>query len=154
MRWAAHDSSQELLTFYKLNRAHGYEDFIAALSHYDCPAQNFVYAGVDGQIAIRHNGKFPVRWFEQGKYIADGSDPAYDWRDFISKEHLPGVLNPARGFVSSANQNPVDAKYPYYLGWNYAAFERGRRINEFGTPSVCVRAPSCRACWNCCPKKN
>ncbi len=131
MRWAAHDSSQELMTFYKLNRAAGYQDYLEALAYYDCPAQNFVYAGVEGNIAIRHNGKFPVRWFEQGKYIGDGSDPAYDWKNFIPRAQLPGVLNPERGFVSSANQNPVAANYPYYLGWNYAAFERGRRINEF-----------------------
>lgn len=131
LRWAAHDSSHELLTFYRLNRAAGYQDFLDALSYYDCPAQNFVYADRENHIAIRHNGKFPVRWFEQGKYIADGSDPAHEWRAFIPKEQLPAMHNPERGFVSSANQNPVDEKYPYYLGWNYAAFERGRRINEF-----------------------
>ncbi|MGH7494551.1 MAG: penicillin acylase family protein [bacterium] len=131
MRWTAHDSSQELMTFYRLNRGQNYQDYLAALSYYDCPAQNFVYADVQGNIAIRHNGKFPVRWFEQGKYIGDGSDPAYDWKAYIPKSHVPGVLNPERGFVSSANQNPVDENYPYYLGWNYAAFERGHRINEF-----------------------
>jgi penicillin amidase len=131
MRWAAHDSSRELTAFFKLNRGRNYQDYLDALSYYDCPAQNFVYADAEGNIAIRHNGKFPVRWFEQGKYLGDGSDLAHDWKTFIPKSQLPGMLNPERGFVSSANQNPVDENYPYYLGWNYAAFERGHRINEF-----------------------
>ena len=32
--------------------------------------------------------------------------------------------------TSSANQAAVDASYPYYLGWDYAPYERGALINE------------------------
>ncbi len=131
MRWIAHDASREMMTFLKLNRARNYEEYVAAISHFDCPAQNFVFADAAGDIAIWHNGKFPLRWQEQGKYISDGSDPAYDWQDWIAREQVPHVKNPERGFVSSANQNATDLNYPYYLGSDYAAFERGARINEF-----------------------
>ncbi len=131
MRWTGHDASQEMLTFLKLNRARNYEDYVEALSHFDCPAQNFVFADTAGDIAIWHNGKFPLRWREQGKYLSDGSDPAYDWQGWIPRAQVPHVKNPERGFVSSANQNAADLNYPYYLGWDYAAFERGARINEF-----------------------
>jgi penicillin amidase len=39
------------------------------------------------------------------------------------------VKNPKRGFVSSANQSSTDPKYPYYINWEFAPAERGRRIN-------------------------
>ena len=41
----------------------------------------------------------------------------------------PRVKNPARGFVSSANQNSAGPGYPYYLGWDYAPWDRAHRIN-------------------------
>ncbi len=131
LRWTAHDASYEMMAFLKLNCARNYEEYVAAISQFDCPAQNFVFADDAGDIAIWHNGKFPLRWLEQGKYISDGSDPAYDWQGWIPREQVPHVKNPARGFVSSANQNATDWNYPYYLGSDYAAFERGARINEY-----------------------
>jgi len=130
LRWLAHDPSNELMTLYALNRARGYADFVEALKDWDCPSQNIVYADRDGTIAIWHNGKFPLRRKGQGRYILDGSDPADEWRGWVPRGHVPHVKDPERGFVSSANQLYADAGYPYYLGWDYAPYERGARINE------------------------
>jgi penicillin amidase len=130
LRWIAHEKSQELTTFYQLNRAKNYEDYKKALSFYSAPAQNFVFASNEGDIALWVNGKFPLKSKLQGKYLLDGTDAAADWQGFIPQAHNPHVKNPERGFVSSANQFSVDPSYPYYLGWEYAPSERGRRINE------------------------
>ena len=148
MRWTAHDGSREMMTFLQLNRARNYDEYVAAISHFDCPAQNFVFADTAGDIAIWHNGKFPVRWQEQGKYLSDGSDAAYDWQGFIPREQNPHVKNPARGFVSSANQNATDLNYPYYLGADYAAFERGGRINEYLTAKARLTPEDMKALQN------
>jgi len=130
LRWEAHDPSNEFMTFYRLNRARDYEGYLEALGTWDCPAQNFAYADADGTIAIWHNGKYPLKQKGQGRYILDGSSSADEWPGWVPHEHNPHVKNPPRGFVSSANQKPTDASYPYYLGWDYASFERGTRINE------------------------
>jgi penicillin amidase len=130
LRWIAHEKSQELTTFYQLNRAKNYEDYKKALTFYSAPAQNFVFASNEGDIALWVNGKFPLKSKSQGKYLLDGTDAAADWQGFIPQAHNPHVLNPVRGFVSSANQFSVDPTYPYYLGWQFAPSERGRRINE------------------------
>ena len=129
-RWVAHDGGNEWLTCHRLNAASGYDDFVEALSHLNAPAQNFAYADVEGNIAIWHNGKFPVRWEGQGVFLADGSNPLHDWQDWIPHAHKPHIKNPARGFVSSANQRPVDAAYPYWLADVYSSPTRARRINE------------------------
>jgi penicillin amidase len=130
LRWIAHEKSQELTTFYQLNRAKNYADYAKALTYYSAPAQNFVFASNEGDIALWVNGKFPLKSKWQGKYLLDGTDAAADWQGFIPQAHNPHVKNPVRGFVSSANQFSVDPSYPYYLGWQYAPSERGRRINE------------------------
>ena len=129
-RWVGHDGSNEWLTCQLLNNAREYDDFVEALSHLNAPAQNFAYADAQGNIAIWHNGKFPVRWEGQGVFIADGSDPLHDWQDWIPHAHKPRVKNPERGFVSSANQRPADPSYPYWLTKSYSSPTRARRINE------------------------
>lgn len=130
IRWLAHDAANEIKTFYLLNRAKNYSDFTEALKYYACPAQNFAYADSAGNIAMHSQGKFPLRWPAQGKFTLDGSAPNQVWTRFIPSEQNPKVLNPSRGFVSSANQSPTDSTYPYYLDWNFAGNERGRRINQ------------------------
>lgn len=130
LQWIAHQPSLEMKAIYKLNKAKDYNDFEEAARWYDSPAQNFTYAGRDGVIALWHNGKFPIRWHGMGAYISDGTDPAYDWTEYIPHEHKPHSVNPERGFVSSANQHPTDDSYPYYLGRFFASHERGARINE------------------------
>jgi penicillin amidase len=121
-RWIAHDESEELLTFYKLNRANNHDDYMEALNHYASPAQNFVFASTSGDIAMRVQGRFPVRRKLEGKFILDGSISSTQWQAFIPNEQNVMVKNPARGFVSSANQYPVDASYPYFVtASNYEA---------------------------------
>jgi penicillin amidase len=148
LRWIAHEKSQELTTFYKLNRAKNYTDYTQALSYYSAPAQNFVFASNEGDIALWVNGKFPLKSKLHGKYLMDGTDPAADWQGFIPQAHNPHVKNPVRGFVSSANQFSTDPSYPYYLGWQYAPSERGRRINERLTAMTKVTIDSLRGLQN------
>lgn len=130
MRWIAHEPSNEIRAFYQLNRAQNYDDYVEALTHYQAPAQNFVFASQDGDIALWVNGRFPNKWDGQGRTVSDGTDPLYDWQSWIPREHHPHIKNPPRGFVSSANQESAASDYPYYMDDVYAPFERGRRIND------------------------
>lgn len=130
LRWIAHDSSNDLMTFYHLNRGTNYEDYRKALTYYTAPAQNFIFASSDNDIAITANGKFPLKYKNQGKFILDGSDPKDDWQGWIPASQNPTVKNPPRDFVSSANQSSTDPSYPYYINWEFAPYERGKRIND------------------------
>jgi penicillin amidase len=130
LRWIAHDKSNELMTFYYLNRGKNYTDYRKALTYYTAPAQNFVFASADNDIAITPNGKFPLKWKDQGKFILDGSDPGNDWHGWIPASQNPTVKNPSRNFVSSANQSSTDTTYPYYINWEFSPYERGKRIND------------------------
>lgn len=129
-RWIAHEKSNEALTFHKLNRAKNHSDYMEALNVFYLPAQNFVFASVSGDIAMRIQGRFPVRRPEEGKFVLDGSQGSFGWQAFIPNEQNVMSKNPVRGFVSSANQMPVDPTYPYYYtATSYEAY-RNRRINQ------------------------
>jgi penicillin amidase len=130
LRWLAHDPSNELLSFYRLNRASNLEDYRQALSSYNCPGQNFVYADVKNNIAIWQQGKFKIKPKNYGRFILDGTDPTHLEENFIPQMHNPHMINPERGFVSSANQPSADTTYPYYFSGVYEEF-RNRTINRF-----------------------
>ncbi|MGB0931082.1 MAG: penicillin acylase family protein, partial [Chitinophagales bacterium] len=129
LRWKAHEGSNEFKTFYLLNKAKNYDDYNEALKNYECPAQNFAFASKDGTIAMWHQGKFPLKKRGQGKKVQDGSKSSEQWQGYIPREHNPHVVNPPRGFVSSANQHPASADYPYYYNGRFE-FYRNRRLNQ------------------------
>lgn len=130
LRWTANEPSNEMRSLYLLNRARGYEDYLKAVESWGCPGQNIVFADRAGDIAVWHAGLLPIRRRGQGTYVLNGSSAADEWLGWVPRAHLPHVKNPDRGFVSSANQPPVGEAYPYYLGRDYASFERATRINE------------------------
>ena len=119
VRWTAHDPSNEGITFYKLNRASNYADYVSAIETFKCPGQNFVFASKSGDIAIWQQGQFPARWDRQGLYVMPGEDSSYLWQGYIPQKENPHSLNPARGFLQSGNQRPVDSTYPYFIPGSY-----------------------------------
>ena len=130
-RWKAHDGSNELRTFVRLNHAKNYADYLDAVSTYQCPGQNMIFATKQGDIALSQKGQFPAKWYRQGDFIMPGNDSSYLWQGFVSDSENLVMHNPARGFVSSANQYPYDPKlYPYFLGGNYLLY-RGFIVNRY-----------------------
>lgn len=129
VRWKAHDASNELKTFIKINKAKNYNDYLQAIKYLHTPGQNFVYASKRGTVAIWDQGQFPAKWKRQGEFLMPGTDSSYFWQATIPQSENPHQINPERGFVSSANQSPADTAYPYYLGSDYPPF-RGWEINK------------------------
>jgi penicillin amidase len=129
VRWKAHDASNELKIFNMLDHAKNYADYQAAVVHLGTPGQNCAFACKNGDIAIRTQGEWPAKWKGQGDFIMPGTDSSYLWQGMIPQDEIPYQYNPARGFISSANQKPVDESYPYYLGRNYPLY-RGLEINK------------------------
>ena len=129
LRWTAHDESNELLTFYLLNKASNYNQFKTALTHYVCPGQNFIYSDINNNIGLFHSGKSPVKWNRQGMFISDGTSSNYNWNNYIPFDHRPSIFNPIKGYLSSANQNPTNQNYPYYLSEYFAPSYRASQIN-------------------------
>lgn len=130
VRWKAHDPSNELKFFYKMDRARNYDDYYEALQYLTCPGQNCLFATKSGTIALWQQATFPAKWKRQGDFIMPGTDSSFQWQGFIPRNENPHSVNPERGFVSSANQLPADTTYPYYIGGHHDLY-RGKVINRY-----------------------
>ncbi len=130
VRWKAHDPSNELMLFYLLDHAKNYSDYQEATRYLTCPGQNCLFASKGGDIAIWQQAVFPAKWKRQGDFIMPGQDSSYMWQGYIPQAENPHLVNPPRGFVSSANQLPVDTTYRYYIGGEHDLY-RGKIINRY-----------------------
>ncbi len=131
MKWIGHEGGNNQKTFIELNKAKNYDEYVQALQYWNAPAQNFVFASTEGDIALWIQGKFPNKWEGQGKFLMDGSNPENDWQSYIPQQFNAHTKNPDRGFVSSANQHPVDESYPYYVFNDGYETYRNRVINDY-----------------------
>jgi penicillin amidase len=129
MRWSGFDMSDEIRAVYLINRASGWEEFRSAISHFNSISQNFAYADADGNIGINTGGGIPVRK-GYGSIIRAGETEEYDWKGYVPFDQLPSVFNPAKGYVSSANNKTVSNDYPYYISFRFFVPYRISRIRE------------------------
>ena len=130
IKWTGHQPTLEMVSLYRLNHAQNYQDYVEAMKYFHVPAQNVVYADVDGNIAMWCGGLYPIRADGDGRVPVDGSTDRYEWTDYIPFEAIPHTKNPRQHFISSANQRPVSYDYPYYMGFHWDPGYRSRRIHQ------------------------
>jgi len=101
-------------------------DFREALQTWGAPSVNMVYADTAGDICWQAAAYVPKRTGWRGMTPVSG-DGRFEWNGYMTAADLPGVTNPDRGFVHSANEMNVPE------GWDHDAnpigfewFEDGR----------------------------
>ena len=124
------EPSQHAQAILLLNGAGNWEEFREALRQWPAPAQNFVYADIEGNIGYQMAGLVPLRAKGLGLVPSPGWTGEYDWKGFVPFDELPSVLNPPTHYVATANNKIVDDDYPYFLGAEYLDGYRVQRIVE------------------------
>lgn len=113
-------------------RAQNWREFIGALNRWGAPAENQVYADVDGNIGYKPAGLFPRRRNWDGLLPVPG-DGRYEWDGYFDMDALPVEFNPARGFTGTANAMNLPPDYPIAerrVGFEWSAPWRYRRLWE------------------------
>jgi penicillin G amidase len=132
MHWTGHYvmAEDEILVFQHLNEAKNLEDYLIAIQRFPAPIQNIVFASIQGDIALKSAGYWPLRKNHSGLFISDGSNPESSWSSPINNENLPLTINPNRQFVSSANQHSTNPDYPNIYFGKFDGY-RGRILNRY-----------------------
>jgi len=130
LRTVVAEPGQHAQSILLLNSAGNWEEFREALRLWPAPAQNFVYADVEGNIGYQMAGLVPLRAKGQGLVPSPGWTGEYEWKGFVPFDELPSVLNPPTHYVATANNKIVDDDYAYFLGAEYLDGYRIQRIVE------------------------
>ncbi len=125
-----------------LDRARSWPEFRAALSHWKAPGENFVYADVDGNIGYQAAALVPIRRTWNGTLPVPGWAGAYEWRGWYALDDLPHALNPADGYLATANNDTLPAGERRAINYEWGSPARINRIRDVfrATPTFSVDA--------------
>jgi penicillin G amidase len=126
LRWTVYDGIHN--PFFDIDIAQNWAEFTRALSTWNAPAQNAVYADIDGHIGYHATGNIPIRVSGDGSLPEDGSNDEHEWKSFVPFDQLPGVYDPAWGVIATANGRITPENYPYSLATDWDAPWRSERI--------------------------
>ncbi|HKE50801.1 MAG TPA: penicillin acylase family protein [Actinomycetes bacterium] len=130
LRWTALEPSPTADAIFLLNRAKDWSDFRAAAKRFAVPAQNLIYADVNGNIGYQAPGRIPIRTAGDGRWPVPGWTGQYEWQGYIPFDALPSVYNPASGYLVTANNAVIDSRYPYLLTHDWSYGYRSSRIEQ------------------------
>ncbi|MEN8238293.1 MAG: penicillin acylase family protein, partial [Actinomycetota bacterium] len=117
-----------LLTTHK---ARSVREIKESYRHWPGLSLNVVSADASGDIAWQLVGEAPVRKTGHGTIPMAGWDPDTGWEDgTLSVDELPGTVNPACGFLATANNKPLQADEGPFISHDFIDGYRVARITE------------------------
>jgi penicillin amidase len=129
-RWVASEVDPPARAAFRLLKARSAADVVAALRQWQAPGQNFVFADTDGSIGYWCCAAVPIRPHGSGLLPFPGWTGANEWSGYWPFEDRPHVLNPADGFVASANNAPSDTDFAHPIGAYWEPVDRINRIQD------------------------
>jgi penicillin amidase len=115
----------------RMNQAASWEDFREACGYNHMPSENMVWVDRRGTIGWQASGIQPMRRGWSGILPVPG-DGRYEWQGFLPIASLPSEVNPARGFIATANNFLMPDDYPHkdllHVTWSDPF--RAARISE------------------------
>lgn len=131
MWWGLLESRNPILeAFYQLNRADTLAKARGASAKIHAPGLNVVWANAKGDIGWWAAAQLPKRpaGVKPG-FILDGSSPEADKEGFYPFSSNPQEENPDRGYIVSANFQPVTVSGMEIPGY-YNLADRGQQLNQ------------------------
>ena len=129
VNWTALEPSCVFCSIWKFNSAQNWDDFRAAAREFVVPAQNLLYADVDGNIGYQMPGNIPIRVDgHNGMDAVPGWTGEYEWQGYIPFDELPFSFNPPSGYIATANNAVVGTDYPYLITYQWSYGYRAQRI--------------------------
>lgn len=134
LRWSALESDDKTIVALRaMNRARSAAEFERAVGQFQVVTQSAVFADVDGAIGFVVTGRIPVRRPDHdlaGLVPAPGWDARYDWQGYLAFDAVPRVIDPALGFIATANSRITPAGYGHHLTHDWFSAFRQHRIEQ------------------------
>ncbi|HAV75884.1 MAG TPA: penicillin acylase family protein [Anaerolineae bacterium] len=128
LAWTALTPSTPFQAIWRFNSAKNWEDFRRGAEEFHVPAQNLIYADVDGNIGYQMPGDIPIRANGDGTLPVPGWTDDYEWTGFIPFEEQPYTFNPPEGYIVTANNQVPPHNYKHLITYDWDYGFRAQRI--------------------------
>jgi penicillin amidase len=130
LQWTALEPGGMGFAFPLIGRAQNWPQFLDVMRQIRGPAQNTLYADVDGNIGFVVAGRIPIRKKGDGTVPVPGDTDAYGWTGYIPFDQLPQLFNPPGGIIATANGRVVGPGYKHWFTDRWAPPYRTARIYQ------------------------
>ncbi len=130
LKWTALDPLAVNLGLLYLHTTTTLEQAVKVMNNAGGPPQNAMLADNSGRIAWTLMGKIPKRRGFDGSISHSWANDNIGWIGYLEPDLLPRVIDPASGFLATANNRTIGKAYPFKLGHNSQASFRAWRINQ------------------------
>jgi penicillin amidase len=130
IRWTALEPGGLANSYLWLGKAQNWREFLEAMKRVWGPAQNAVYADVNGNIGYVMAARVPIRKKGHGEVPVPGDIDDYEWTGYIPFDQLPRSYNPESGLIVTANARVVGPGYKPYLTDDWEEPYRTARIYD------------------------
>ena len=127
--WMGNVPSADLAALLSVNQATNFAQFRVALAGWHAPSQNFVYADASGNIGDISAGYYPQVAAGCQPWLPMAGTGTCDVTGTIPYAAVPQAYDPPSHVIVTANQRPVTAAYPYYIGTTGDFFDPGYRAS-------------------------
>jgi penicillin amidase len=125
--WMGNVPSADLTALLAVNSASTFSQFKAALTGWNAPTQNFVYADTAGNIGVIAPGYYPQVPVGCQPWLPMPGTGACDITGVIPFAAVPQSYDPPSHLIATDNQRPVSGDYPYYVGTALDFYDAGYR---------------------------
>ncbi|MBC8067264.1 MAG: penicillin acylase family protein [Deltaproteobacteria bacterium] len=140
LRWTGFAATSEERCFFAMAVAEDVDDYDEAVALMQVGGFNFVAAD-SRAITYRVAIDVPDRGLPAARpmpyTVIDGTDPSTLWSEMLPLARLPHSRGGARGFISTANNDPWGFTFdgdvsndPWYYGYFYASGDRAHRLDS------------------------
>jgi penicillin amidase len=130
LRWATLDEPTSFTGMFELHSIESGPQLVAMLAGHTSPASNLVWADRHGSIGYKLIGRLPLRRGGCPDLPKPGWDGEFEWEGTAPYEELPEVVDPASGYVVTANNRIVGDSYPHHITSEWLDGYRARRIED------------------------
>jgi penicillin amidase len=144
LAWTVFQQNETLAAGVEMNRATNWGSFRQAVSRFDAPIQNILYADIDGNTAWILPGLVPKRGqdhFLKGWLPVPAWNEQFSWQGIQEKESAPYVLNASAAWLVSANGKMDSVKYPYFVTADWELPYRQERVSELLAQRLSQKTP-------------
>jgi penicillin amidase len=130
LSWLALSEKTAFAGMFELLEIGSGPELVAKLEGHTAPASNLIWADRHGSIGYKLIGRLPLRRGGVPDLPKPGWTGEFEWEGTVPYDELPAAVDPASGFLVTANNRIVGDEYPHHITSEWLDGFRAKRIEQ------------------------